>query len=107
MHAPPIDSGAAGVQSPMARTPAPASRRRKSPPRLVRRVDASVWEIVGTVPGIPNRYHSRETAIRAIELTEAEKWQVHATAAARDRDTRVVTYDDVMWTLAARTDRTE
>jgi hypothetical protein len=69
---------------------------------LVRKLEEGVWEIAGKASQVPGRYESREAAIRAIELSDEEKWQVHAAAAARDADKRIVTYRDVMYAIAAR-----
>jgi hypothetical protein len=78
------------------------SKPRKSPPLLVRQTRDGAWELVGCPADLPNRYETREAAIRAIELTADERWQVHAVAAARDPGRRTVNYSDVMWTMAAR-----
>jgi hypothetical protein len=75
--------------------------RRKSPPRLVRRLDTGAWEILGDEPPLP-LYESRETALRATDLTKAEKLQAGALAAARQEHERVVLYWDVMAVIAAR-----
>jgi hypothetical protein len=69
---------------------------------LVRKLEEGVWEIAADPSQVPGRYESREAAIRAIELSDEEKWQVHAAAAARDADKRIVTYRDVMYAIAAR-----
>jgi hypothetical protein len=68
---------------------------------LVRRLDSGAWEILGDRTPLPV-YESRETALRATDLTTEEKLQAGALAAARPENERVVLYWDVMKVIAAR-----